>query len=52
MQKLTRYSDAFQFYNGPVNGSKRELDSARGLDTSTGLTTKSDENPMSLINTR
>ncbi|KAF2308375.1 hypothetical protein GH714_006542 [Hevea brasiliensis] len=40
------------FYNGPVNGSKRESDSAIDKDASTGLTTKNDEMPMSIINTR
>ncbi|XP_065855802.1 uncharacterized protein [Euphorbia lathyris] len=40
-----------KFYNGPVNGSKREVDAATGLDESGGLSTKVDEISMTKLNT-
>lgn len=41
-----------QFYDGPVNGFKKELDAARGDDDPTGLTRKVYEMPDSKKNTR
>lgn len=41
-----------KFYDGPVNGFKKELDAARGDDASTGLSRKVDEMLKSKTNTR
>ncbi|KAI5573695.1 hypothetical protein BDE02_10G097500 [Populus trichocarpa] len=41
-----------KFYDGPVNGFKKELDAARGDDDPTGLTRKVYEMPDSKKNTR
>jgi hypothetical protein len=49
---LTRFSNALQFYDGPVNGFKKELDAARGDDASTVLSRKVDEMLKSKTNTR
>lgn len=49
---LTEYVDSFQFYDGPVNGSKKGLDAARGPYGSEGITGDVADTPSSKTNAR
>ena len=49
---LTEYVDAFQFNDGPVNGSKKLSDATKNPEDSAVLTGNMSDKPISNVNAR